>query len=46
MTMSGATNENELKQMRTSKREYFWFQNERKYAMYNYYNIFSKIYYL
>ena len=45
MTASGITNENEWKQMRASKREWFCFQNETKYAMYNY-NMFSNIGYL
>ena len=45
MVTCGARNENEWKRMRTSKREWFWFQNETKYAMYNY-NIFSNIDYI
>ena len=45
ITTSGAMNDNEWKWMRASKREWLWFQNETKYAMYNY-NIFSNIDYL
>ena len=45
MTSSGIANENEWKPMGVSKREWFWFQNETKYAMYNY-NMFSNIGYL
>ena len=45
MTRSGTTNGNKWKRMRASKGEWFWFQNEPKYAMYNY-NIFSNIDYL
>ena len=33
MTTSGTTDENEWKRMWASKREWFWFQNEPKYAM-------------
>ena len=45
MTTSGATHENEWKRIRTSEREWFWFQNETMYELYNY-NIFSNIDYL
>ena len=45
MTTSGTTHENEWKRIRTSKREWFWFQNETMYELYNY-NIFSNIDYL
>ena len=45
MATSGATNENGWKRIRASKRDWFWFQNETRYAMYNY-NIFNNIDYL
>ena len=44
-TISSTTNENKWKRIRRRKREWFWFQNETIYAMYNY-NIFSNIDYL
>ena len=45
MVMSDTTNENEWKPIRTSNRDWFWFQNETICTTYNY-NIFSNIGYL
>ena len=36
VTTSDTMNENKWKQMRASKREWFWVQNETKHAMYSY----------
>ena len=45
MSTNITTNENKWKRMRASKGGWFRFQNEAKYAMYNY-NIFSNMEYL
>ena len=42
MIASDTMNESEWKLMKRGKRERYWFQNETKYAMYDY-NLFSNI---